>query len=324
MLEWLFRRELSVCRFIHFSDFFAYPLQSPFVCLLLVPLVSVSADTLLLVPVYFRVFHQTLYTIHKTITYNNVFSVGKTSLMNRYSTGTFTGQYKATIGADCLSKQVVVTDAFGIAHAVTLQLWDTAGQERFQSLGVGFYRGADAAMLVYDITDAASLEHLDHWQREFQNQLGGGGGGMAMTFPDSGGSSIGSAPPFPFVVLGNKVDKDRDRRIPRSAADEWCARAAGNSSAFTMSYGGGYGGFAATPLTHLETSAKTAVNVEEAFQELARLALHYEDYKRRSQPQLFIPPSTLPIDLRRDDSHLNNYNDERRRQQGGGSGESCC
>jgi Ras-related protein Rab-7A len=58
--------------------------------------------------------------------------VGKTSLMNRYSTGKFTGQYKATIGADFLSKDnVVVTDLFGQRHLVTLQIWDTAGQERY-------------------------------------------------------------------------------------------------------------------------------------------------------------------------------------------------
>ena len=65
--------------------------------------------------------------------------------MNRYSTGKFTGQYKATIGADFLTKQVMVTDTFGQRHLVTLQIWDTAGQERFQSLGVAFYRGADGA-----------------------------------------------------------------------------------------------------------------------------------------------------------------------------------
>jgi small GTP-binding protein len=126
-------------------------------------------------------------------------SVGKTSLMNRYSTGTFTGQYKATIGADFLSKEnVVVTDGYGQRHLVTLQIWDTAGQERFQSLGVGFYRGADAAMLAYDITDPHSLDNLDHWRKEFLEQVGGGMGGLG-----------DSSTCFPFVVLGNKMDKVR-------------------------------------------------------------------------------------------------------------------
>ena len=83
---------------------------------------------------------------------------------------------------------------------MTLQIWDTAGQERFQSLGVGFYRGADACILVYDITDGSSLENLDHWRKEFLEQVGGGGLG--------GGPSLGGAgAEFPFVVLGNKSDK---------------------------------------------------------------------------------------------------------------------
>lgn len=129
-------------------------------------------------------------------------SVGKTSLMNRYSTGKFTGQYKATIGADFLSKEnVVVTDLYGQRHLVTLQIWDTAGQERFQSLGVGFYRGADACLLVYDITDPHSLDNLDHWRKEFLEQVGGGLQGLG-----------DSSAVFPFVVLGNKMDKVRGTR----------------------------------------------------------------------------------------------------------------
>lgn len=117
--------------------------------------------------------------------------------MNRYSTGKFTGQYKATIGADFLTKDgVVVTDSFGQRHVVTLQIWDTAGQERFQSLGVSFYRGADGALLVYDVTDPHSLDNLDHWRKEFMQQVGGVVAELSET-----------ATQFPFVVLGNKVDK---------------------------------------------------------------------------------------------------------------------
>jgi GTPase SAR1 family protein len=63
------------------------------------------------------------------------------------------------------------------------------------------------------------------------------------------------------------------------------------------------------PLTHFETSAKTAVNVDEAFEELARLALQYEEYKKRTQPQLFVPPKTTPIDLRRSGSSMSERDD---------------
>ena len=51
------------------------------------------------------------------------------------------------------------------------QIWDTAGQERFQSLGVAFYRGADACILVYDITNPKSFESLDNWRTEFLDQV---------------------------------------------------------------------------------------------------------------------------------------------------------
>lgn len=68
--------------------------------------------------------------------------VGKTSLMNQYVNKKFSNQYKATIGADFLTKEVIVDD-----RIVTMQIWDTAGQERFQSLGVAFYRGADCCVL---------------------------------------------------------------------------------------------------------------------------------------------------------------------------------
>ena len=51
--------------------------------------------------------------------------------MNRYSTGKFTGQYKATIGADFLSKEIAVTSPLtGETKLCVLQIWDTAGQER--------------------------------------------------------------------------------------------------------------------------------------------------------------------------------------------------
>ena len=59
--------------------------------------------------------------------------VGKTSLMNQYVNKKFANQYKATIGANFLTKEVTVDE-----RVVTMIIWDTAGQERFQSLGVAF------------------------------------------------------------------------------------------------------------------------------------------------------------------------------------------
>ncbi|KAJ6412448.1 hypothetical protein OIU84_005491 [Salix udensis] len=92
--------------------------------------------------------------------------VGKTSLMNQYVHKKFSQQYKATIGADFVTKELLIDD-----RLVTLQIWDTAGQERFQSLGVAFYRGADCCVLVYDVNVMRSFDTLDNWHEEFLKQV---------------------------------------------------------------------------------------------------------------------------------------------------------
>ncbi|TPX55960.1 hypothetical protein PhCBS80983_g04900 [Powellomyces hirtus] len=127
--------------------------------------------------------------------------VGKTSLMNQYVNKKFSTQYKATIGADFLTKEVMVDD-----RLVTMQIWDTAGQERFQSLGVAFYRGADCCVLVYDVNNVKSFETLDSWRDEFLLQA-------SPRDPDN----------FPFVVLGNKVDiEESKRQVSKKRAMTWC------------------------------------------------------------------------------------------------------
>ena len=70
--------------------------------------------------------------------------VGKTSLINQYVTKKFSNQYYATIGANFMTKELMVDD-----RLVTMQIWDTAGQERFQSIDAAFYRGADCCCLLY-------------------------------------------------------------------------------------------------------------------------------------------------------------------------------
>nr|KAI8878215.1 hypothetical protein K501DRAFT_326132 [Backusella circina FSU 941] len=161
--------------------------------------------------------------------------VGKTSLMNQYVNKKFSGQYKATIGADFLTKEVMVDDKL-----VTMQIWDTAGQERFQSLGVAFYRGADCCVLVYDVNNNKSYESLGQWHDEFLVQA-------SPRDPDN----------FPFVVLGNKVDVDESKRmVSQKRAMAFC-QAKGN-------------------IPYFETSAKEAINVEQAFQTIAKNALQQE------------------------------------------------
>uniref|UniRef100_A0A0E0JFV8 Ras-related protein Rab7 n=1 Tax=Oryza punctata TaxID=4537 RepID=A0A0E0JFV8_ORYPU len=162
--------------------------------------------------------------------------VGKTSLMNQYVNKKFSNQYKATIGADFLTKEVQIDD-----RLFTLQIWDTAGQERFQSLGVAFYRGADCCVLVYDVNVTKSFERLNSWREEFLIQA-------SPSDPDN----------FPFVVLGNKIDVDggNSRTVSEKKAKAWCA-SKGN-------------------IPYFETSAKEGFNVEAAFECIARNAIKNE------------------------------------------------
>ncbi|KAI9838139.1 MAG: hypothetical protein M1837_002634 [Sclerophora amabilis] len=148
----------------------------------------------------------------------------------------FSASYKATIGADFLTKEVLVDD-----RLVTMQLWDTAGQERFQSLGVAFYRGADCCVLVYDVNNSKSFDTLDSWRDEFLISA-------SPSDPES----------FPFVVLGNKIDVEENKRmISTKRAMTFCQSKAG--------------------IPYFETSAKEALNVEQAFEVIARNALAQEE-----------------------------------------------
>ena len=87
--------------------------------------------------------------------------VGKTALMNHYVNNQFIESHKPTIGADFLIKNIEIDD-----NSMMLQMWDTAGQERFKSLGMSFYRGTDAVILVYDVTNLDSFHKIDEWKDE--------------------------------------------------------------------------------------------------------------------------------------------------------------
>jgi Ras-related protein Rab-7A len=126
--------------------------------------------------------------------------VGKTSLLQQYVQSKVNQATKPTIGADFSKKEVIIDNT-----VVTLQIWDTAGQEKFQSLGYAFYRGADCCALVYDITNPDSFDHLDRWRDGFIEHAG----------PEDVNN-------FPFVLLGNKVDKENERRVNAQKGEAWC------------------------------------------------------------------------------------------------------
>ena len=170
--------------------------------------------------------------------------VGKTTLLQQFVSGKVTGNSKPTIGADFSKKEVMID-----GQNVTLQIWDTAGQEKFQSLGYAFYRGADCCVLCYDITSKNSFENLNKWKQGF--------------IENAGPEDISS---FPFILIGNKVDRENERKVETREAEDW-ARKNGD-------------------ILFYETSAKEGIKVETAFHEVAKKSL-----VRSSTGNIFMPDS---------------------------------
>lgn len=79
--------------------------------------------------------------------------------------------------------QTINVDGIGL---VEVDLWDTAGQERFQSLHPGFYHGAHAAILVFDVTRKQTYKNLSVWYNELRT----------------------NRPSIPVIVLANKIDEN--------------------------------------------------------------------------------------------------------------------
>lgn len=83
------------------------------------------------------------------------------------------------------------------------QLWDTAGQERFRSVTRSYYRGAAAAVLVYDITQRSTFVRLDRWLADCRQM---------------------ASPHLVVVLVGNKVDREAAREVDYLEGLRWAER----------------------------------------------------------------------------------------------------
>jgi len=119
-------------------------------------------------------------------------ATGKTSMLNQYVFGKFTLSIPCTIGVEFTHKE--------LDDETKLIFWDTAGQERFQSLTSSYYRGAQAVMFVYDVTNRESFDNLNKWWREFT------------MYGDSRNCAI--------MLVGNKIDLD-NRCVAKEEATAW-------------------------------------------------------------------------------------------------------
>ncbi|PSK54350.1 GTP-binding protein ypt5 [Elsinoe australis] len=155
-------------------------------------------------------------------------AVGKSSLVLRFVKDQFDDYRESTIGAAFLTQTIALDDT----TTVKFEIWDTAGQERYKSLAPMYYRNANCAVVVYDITQASSLDKAKAWVKELQRQANEN---------------------IIIALAGNKLDlvtEQPDKRaIPTADAEAYAKEA---------------------NLLFFETSAKTAENVKELFTAIAK------------------------------------------------------
>ena len=120
-------------------------------------------------------------------------AVGKSSLMLRFADDSFSNNYVNTIGVDFRFKTFEVD-----GKRVKIQIWDTAGQEKFRTMTSTYYKGSDAVVMVYDVTEPKTFtEVTNYWIPEIQNHVEG----------------------ITYAILGNKFDLSESKKVNKSEAE---------------------------------------------------------------------------------------------------------
>lgn len=113
--------------------------------------------------------------------------VGKTNLLSRFTRNEFNMESKSTIGVEFATRNMQIK-----GKTVRAQIWDTAGQERYRAITSVYYRGAVGALVVYDISKAATFENLSKWLGELDEH---------------------ADPNCCIMIVGNKTDLKHLREI---------------------------------------------------------------------------------------------------------------
>lgn len=120
-------------------------------------------------------------------------AVGKTSLVRRYIQHSFKENYLVTIGVQVSTQEIKLDNI-----SIRLLVWDVAGQKSFQSVTPLYFKGADAAIIVFDVTNKETFENIENWlNRVFETEK----------------DSV-------VVLCGNKIDMSYARIITPEEAKE--------------------------------------------------------------------------------------------------------
>ncbi|QDS73839.1 hypothetical protein FKW77_006555 [Venturia effusa] len=184
-------------------------------------------------------------------------AVGKSSLVMRFVNNDFQENKEPTIGAAFLTQKCNLP-----TRTIKFEIWDTAGQERFASLAPMYYRNAQAALVVYDITKASSLTKAQHWVAELQRQASPGivialvGNKLDLVNPGSGNTNSSEG-----TSEGAGGDDEATGEGDGEAEGEGDARKVSVKTAKAYAEEEG--------LLFFETSAKTGERVAEVFTAIA-------------------------------------------------------
>ncbi|TEB39231.1 GTP-binding protein ypt5 [Coprinellus micaceus] len=186
-------------------------------------------------------------------------AVGKSSVVLRFVNNEFQPNKEPTIGAAFLTQKCRLED-----RILRYEIWDTAGQERFHSLAPMYYRNAQAAVVVYDVTKASSLEKAKSWVKELQRQanpniviaLAGNKVDLVQSASSSGDASdsVSEEDPDDATETGGEAPAPSGgpeslRQVPGEEAQAYATEAG---------------------LLFFETSAKTGEGIVEIFTEIAK------------------------------------------------------
>jgi small GTP-binding protein len=126
------------------------------------------------------------------------YAVGKTSLVRRFSTGTFSYDYKTTLAVSFVKTEVVIE-----GFHIDLSIWDTAGQERFQKMRKEYYKNAKAVIFVYDLTRPETYHHIEErWKPEVDSTV----------------------QEYTSILIGTKADLEEQRVVTARSGEDLARR----------------------------------------------------------------------------------------------------